>query len=166
MTDTELQAAIDADLAAAPRIYFLYLDGLIKIGTSTNVEQRVAAIKNPASRTAAPFERHRLGYAQLVGTVLGGRRAEAHLHRRFATYRAAGEWFYLAKDLATFIEAITDDGLRRNAPGRIQYANDIARDMASGASALPYRVADWPTIPDDICRDLAHLIDAPTTRAS
>lgn len=65
-------------------VYFIAGGGLVKIGRSVNVAQRLAAIQ-AASPVPVTVE--------LV--VAGSSRVEARLHEHFARYRRHGEWFDL-----------------------------------------------------------------------
>ncbi len=77
-------------------VYFVEAvgSGLVKIGFTTNLQERLRhmAIGNPTE-------------LRLLKTVGGGRREEAHLHRRFAIHRKGGEWFAL-DPLRAHIEAL------------------------------------------------------------
>jgi len=78
-------------------IYFLQqgVDGPIKIGTS-----RQAVLKSRIStlQTASPYP------LRLLGVIEGGRKAEDHLHERFAASRLNGEWFAPDIELLEFIK--------------------------------------------------------------
>lgn len=159
--DTGLASAIAADLEAQPKVYFLYLDGTVKIGTAVDVEARVRNIKHPASKTASPHATHRLGFAKLVGSIAGGRRAEAFLHRKYGAYRTAGEWFYLATDLAAEIDDLTSGGLRAIRDRVTREPSLAIADAARGRGRTAVEViSTWPTIPRDLCEDIAFLMDA------
>lgn len=71
------------------RIYFAERDGRIKIGSSTNVAQRMVALD-----------------ASLLASMPGGVAAERRLHRRFADARIAGEWFRPTPELMSFIAEV------------------------------------------------------------
>lgn len=62
-------------------------DGLIKIGTTADVWQRVRNLR-----------------AELLGVVPGAYQVEASMHRRFAEHREHGEFFRPHRDLLAFIE--------------------------------------------------------------
>jgi uncharacterized protein (UPF0335 family) len=66
------------------KVYFVEAPslGLIKIGSSGNVEHRIAALvrNGPAELTR-------------IGVICGGPKLELELHERFAQYRVRGEWF-------------------------------------------------------------------------
>lgn len=98
---SEREAARVAANRATP-VYFAQfgVDGLIKIGTSTNVQQRIKNIQ-----TVSPLPVNLLGY------VLGGPTEEARLHRLFAESRDHGEWFAPTPALREYISAncLTDD---------------------------------------------------------
>ena len=67
--------------------------GLIKIGSSGNVEQRIAALirNGPAELTR-------------IGVISGGPKLELELHQRFARHRVRGEWFH--NDIRPDIDAL------------------------------------------------------------
>ena len=78
-------------------VYFVANEqGLIKIGTSANVEKRMDALQ-----TSSPSK------LTLMLTVPGGVELETLLHRRFKHLRESGEWFNGTKELKTFIEGAT-----------------------------------------------------------
>lgn len=74
-------------------IYFLSSNNLIKIGLTTNIKKRMAAISTMCS---APIE--------LLGFIDGNKNTEASLHQKFANIRSHGEWFNKTDDLINFIE--------------------------------------------------------------
>lgn len=63
-------------------VYFIACDGRIKIGTSKNAEQRIAALRT-------------LYHEPLVflGCAPGGREFEQRVQREFEKFRTKGEWF-------------------------------------------------------------------------
>lgn len=84
-------------------VYFLRgPKGRIKIGTTTDVASRIAALQ---SACPEPLE--------LVAAIPGGHRLERALHRAFAHSRITGEWFARSAPLA---ELITIIGAKRRAP--------------------------------------------------
>lgn len=74
-------------LAYQPLVYLLRGGGLTKIGYSTDVKARLAAIR---SHSPAPV--------QLVWLTPGGVELERSLHEEFAPSRRHGEWFALSLD--------------------------------------------------------------------
>ena len=60
--------------------------GPIKIGKSSNVQDRLVALQGGRPRTVG-----------VVGTIDGD--VEAELHKRFAAYRMCGEWFRVSKEI-------------------------------------------------------------------
>lgn len=69
--------------AKRPVVYFVAApNGLIKIGTTGNIEWRLASLnfQSPVPLT-------------LLVTTKGSHMAEREYHRRFASARAHGEWF-------------------------------------------------------------------------
>jgi len=73
-------------------VYYLRYHERIKIGTSGNPKQRLAAIWH---EEVLAFER-------------GGRALEQARHREFAALREGGEWFTAAPELLAHIEDIRD----------------------------------------------------------
>lgn len=65
-------------------VYFLDAPSVnrIKIGTGIAPEDRLQAVR---LMSPVPIE--------LIGLIIGGRSREAELHKKFAEYRAHGEWF-------------------------------------------------------------------------
>lgn len=77
-------------------VYFLKAGDFIKIGKATgSPEYRVSQLK-----TGCPFPITTLGY------MTGGIKEESRLHKRFAAFRAHGEWFRAEPELLEFIESI------------------------------------------------------------
>jgi hypothetical protein len=79
-----------------PIVYYMRLANLVKIGFTTNLTSRLAAI-NPE---------------EVMTTEPGGREREQERHGQFQALRAHGEWFRLEAPLAGHIEAV-----RREAAG-------------------------------------------------
>lgn len=79
-----------------PIVYYMRLANLAKIGFTTNLTARLAAI-NPE---------------EVMTTEPGGRDREQERHRQFENLRAHGEWFRLETPLTDHIDAI-----RREAAG-------------------------------------------------
>ena len=90
----------DDSLSTSPdRVYFLHFPHLrrVKVGISKNVAKRRRCIEAEASGLPSV----------LIGTLNGGRRLEALMHRRFADHRVSGEWFSdeILEDAETLIRA-------------------------------------------------------------
>lgn len=78
--------------AAEPVVYFVMIDGLVKIGYTSDLTARL--------RTYPPT-------AQLLATEPGGRERERTLHAEFGEYLSAGrEWFTPGPRLRGYIEAL------------------------------------------------------------
>lgn len=73
-------------------VYFAARDGLVKIGYSANVEQRMLQLGT-----------------RLLAVMPGGARMERLMHCHFAEYRVHGEWFHPGLGLVGFIEALHGD---------------------------------------------------------
>jgi hypothetical protein len=77
-----------------PIVYYMRLGALVKIGFTTNLTLRVAAI----------------GAEEVLATEPGGREREHRRHRQFAALRVHGEWFHLAAPLTHHINALARQG--------------------------------------------------------
>lgn len=82
-------------------VYFVRCGELIKIGTSTDVYDRLKSIR---TMTPLPLE--------LLAVAAGSHPEESALHGRFAHLRQHGEWFTAAPELLAFIAEVPpmDDG--------------------------------------------------------
>jgi hypothetical protein len=77
------------------RVYYVQIGKLIKIGTTTNLKQRLNAYP-PGS--------------QLLAAELGGQAREAQRHREFSHLLASRkEWFHPGPDLMAHIDALSED---------------------------------------------------------
>lgn len=85
------------------RVYFLRAGRRIKIGTTANVESRLAAL-----RTSIPTK------SFLTHITAGGHAKEAELHRLFSEDRLKGEWFRHSDQIKAWIAADKE----RNKHGR------------------------------------------------
>ena len=101
--------APDPDLPRTPVevVYYLRYRERIKIGTSRNPKQRLAAI----------------WHEELLAVERGGRSLEQARHREFAHLREGGEWFTAAPELLAHI-----DGLRNGDPWHA-YARWVADSL-------------------------------------
>jgi len=117
ITEAEFQMAAHFASSArsgGSRVYFYELEGqgLVKIGTSVQVEQRVAQFRNGTGCTFPPDCDPSAG--RLIGHISGDRIVERALHDEFRPLRVVGEWFRLTDDLATSIaELIAADEAHR-----------------------------------------------------
>lgn len=84
-------------------VYFLRIGSRVKIGTTTNVDERIAALM-----TGMP------GKAALSYVTKGGRQLETALHRKFAADRVRGEWFRFSDAIKQWIR--DDKALRKADP--------------------------------------------------
>ncbi|MEV7013303.1 GIY-YIG nuclease family protein [Streptosporangium sp. NPDC051022] len=85
-------------------IYFVQREGLIKIGVTTNLTNRLKALSRgscmPPGMTVGPVE--------LLATEPGDRCVEGRLHTRFRKTRIQGtEWFRPSKALRNYIDDLT-----------------------------------------------------------
>lgn len=79
--------------AHEPIVYFILGHERVKIGTTTNLTKRLAAMSQPPDVLAA--------------WLPGDRKIEGVLHRRFASCRIPRtEWFHLTPELVDFIDEI------------------------------------------------------------
>lgn len=74
-----------------PVVYFLRNGERVKIGYTVNLYDRVTSLS--------------LRRSDILLLLDGGRALESAMHRRFHDYRIRGEWFELAGELRSFIEA-------------------------------------------------------------
>jgi hypothetical protein len=78
-------------------VYFALASGserFVKIGTSYDPNQRISALRNGGTLEPDEIRENRSSFAlSLIGYVQGDGELERHLHRAFADYRCAGEWF-------------------------------------------------------------------------
>lgn len=84
--------AIEKEMRLSPQfergsIYVIEHAHLVKIGFTTNVNQRMASF-----RAMSPVR------LKIVGCMPGTIRDEKNLHREFAHYREVGEWFRLPEE--------------------------------------------------------------------
>jgi hypothetical protein len=124
--DRAVQREIDciASMDAAPRseglCYFFATDGgLVKIGYSTSVWQRLSAVRPQTIYNTI-----------LAATARGGWAREKHYHRMFAEHREFGEWFRLHDDIIAEIE-------RLRAVNPDDPTGMIAHDLAMRMDCLP-----------------------------
>lgn len=75
-------------------VYFVRAgsDGLIKIGTTSDVEKRLAKMQTDSGVDLV-----------LIGVLTGGQELERKLHEQFSLYRARGEWFFPHSEILTFV---------------------------------------------------------------
>jgi uncharacterized protein (UPF0335 family) len=84
-------------------VYFAACEakGLVKVGVSQNVAQRLATL-----------EKEQKAPVHLIGTVPGNRAAELGFLRRFEEFRSHGEWFHATNELTAAVEEIVSAGAR------------------------------------------------------
>lgn len=75
--------------------YLLWQGGKIKIGTTTNLAQRLAGYPKGS-------------YVRVLATEMGGKAVERRRHEQFATYRCDGEFFDAAPELMEHITRVVD----------------------------------------------------------
>ncbi|MFJ9101336.1 GIY-YIG nuclease family protein [Streptomyces sp. NPDC102405] len=81
-------------------VYVLGTPGsnVVKIGRTTNIDQRLAAIQRMSPVPLA-----------ILWTHPGGSTLEANLHRHFKALRSHGEWFTFGRDPVSIIQWAVDD---------------------------------------------------------
>lgn len=95
-----LEIARQAERLNPPKVGFVYFiksAGLVKIGFTVDLQQRVSAIKN-----GNPHE------LTLIGSMPGTDDTEYFLHQMFSKYRQSGEWFRIEGDLDAFLACLPD----------------------------------------------------------
>ena len=80
-------------------VYFAKIGKHIKVGYSTNLQQRLKA-----------FETTTAGEVYLLASIPGGRAEETRLHRALADTRIRGEFFHHDWRLDTFIHTLKSEG--------------------------------------------------------
>jgi hypothetical protein len=80
-------------------IYAIYSGGHIKIGLSSNAQNRALGFE-----TATPMP------VALLATVRGGYVAELKAHKALAPHRIRGEWFRLSSEVRAFVEEMRAAG--------------------------------------------------------
>lgn len=117
-------------------IYFVRHAGLVKIGYSSNLRERINAIMAAIPSDDVTF----------IGHMPGGREVEAHLHDIFSEQRFSGEWFFFAPKLVQFsMLALLRDlptAPDRSIPARAE-ETDIALKKAR-TDLRSYAAARWP----------------------
>jgi hypothetical protein len=116
--------------------------GPIKIGFSTNVISRLAALRTAASE---PID--------LIVSLPGGRKTELYLHSRLTESRANGEWFHPTRDVLRQIDLVKSIGVEcipqefRAAPSTQADDRRIDRSDDVVASALEWMLTIAEPIP-------------------
>jgi hypothetical protein len=98
----------------APRVGFVYFmksGGMVKIGFTTDLEQRTKTIRN-----GNPHE------LTLLGAMPGTDDTEFFLHQMFAPYRSTGEWFRIEGALDVFLASLPSSAKTRKRGRRRQIA--------------------------------------------
>ena len=87
-------------------VYFVRREGLIKIGTTGNLTQRL----NRLSRGGSMPDGMTVGRVELLAVAKGGRRQEQEWHRKFAATRIPRtEWFRPTAELHNLIKSLNRD---------------------------------------------------------
>lgn len=105
-------------------IYFIREGGLIKIGYSNDVRQRVQSIINSLR-----------GKGEFLGCMPGDRELEKHFHRKFSADHEYGEWFRPSDALTALISSATStvypDNEKLSARDRLQQQEERYADEAA-----------------------------------
>lgn len=78
-------------------VYFIRTDGFIKVGRTTNFDNRLAKLQ-----TGSPHE------LEVLLVVPGGSGLEADIHRDLKEYRHRGEWFRETPEVWEYIRGLDD----------------------------------------------------------
>lgn len=89
-------------------VYFIALDGYVKIGTTTDITQRLWRLKYDTSNHPS-IAKVTDGTPKLVllGITKGGRSKEQEIHQLFEEFRVQGEWFTISPDNTDLIKLLT-----------------------------------------------------------
>jgi hypothetical protein len=87
-------------------VYYIRFSDRVKIGTTTNLPQRLAG----------------LPHDELLATEPGGPKVELRRHQQFADTQVPGqrEWFFQSPELSAHIASLTDDGRRVSTPRSVR----------------------------------------------
>lgn len=92
----ECRIGVDGTLSRRQVYFVKNTKGLIKIGSTMTVIERIKQLETGASEELT-----------LLAQIDGSTATEAALHRRFAEYRVHGEWFSPGESLVTYIQIIS-----------------------------------------------------------
>lgn len=105
---SERRQAVEAKAQEAryerSRVYFMRCGKFIKIGTSTNVHDRLAAIQKSGGVLMPSGLEYQ--HTELVTVIHGDLHREKGLHKKFAHLRHTGEWFTETPELTEYIEGL------------------------------------------------------------
>lgn len=87
-------------------VYFVERGGLVKIGTTCKLGNRIASLNRGDSAIPGMI----VSPVNQLAVMPGGRAVERSIHATFAKLRHAGEWFVLEEPLLGFIRALSDAG--------------------------------------------------------
>lgn len=102
--EREAQEALHATQGRPPVIYFAEREGLVKIGKTVNVPQRMQTLGAGGSMVPGMT----VGPVRLLATMPGGTKEERKLHRRFCRQRVHSryEWFRFEGPLREYVESL------------------------------------------------------------
>lgn len=110
-----VQAADTVAEIEAPksRVYFFGIDDqIVKIGRSLRPETRLTQIRQGSGLMPAGHDRKRV---ELLGTIPGGARVEAQLHKLLRPHRLVGEWFSQHPDVVAVMAYLLAGEMEREA---------------------------------------------------
>lgn len=90
------------------QVYFIRCEEYVKIGISSDPENRLKNIQRSGNGTLAP-KLIDLTTAEIVATTSGGHYTESKLHQQFAEDRHVGEWFRESPELTAYIDGLLLD---------------------------------------------------------
>lgn len=128
---------MDIDLAA---VYFLKnpMTGLVKVGYTGNLKQRLATLERAAGTSLERLAIH-----------LGGREYEQHLHKVMARFREHGEWFRpntLIEAHAAFYRTAEGSAEFYAASDRVNHLllnTDLIKETETSVDWTPEGAAHW-----------------------
>jgi len=135
MNSFHVPAHINPQSAKLPQTYFvLNSKGAVKIGFSTNLDARLAALETSAGERLS-----------VLRTIPGGRPTERWLHKRYASLRQMGEWFTFCPTMMEIVppdempdrktEIIRRD-VRLTCKERVKASVERAADIGVSGTAL------------------------------
>lgn len=113
-------------------VYFAQQEhGPIKVGWTTNLEGRLAALRTSASCRI-----------ELLAEMDGDKRTESYLHRLLSHYRAHGEWFHPAATVLCLVDRVKREGINC-VPAKFRPAASPTPRVARDTSDLIAEAKQW-----------------------
>lgn len=88
-------------------VYFVRRGGLVKIGTTRELQSRLRGIEGSTAQGIAGMT----GRVEVLAVMPGGEAVERAMHEMFAGLRYAKEWFFYEQPLVAFVEAVAAAGV-------------------------------------------------------